>query len=52
MRQVADLNQRMRTVEAPDLSPLGARVERLEKKLDEIAGMMRQMYDRVPIVVE
>lgn len=52
MRQIADLNQRMRTIETPDLSPLGARVERLEKKLDEIANMMRQMYNRVPIVVE
>ena len=52
MRQVADLNQRIRTVEAPDLSPLGARVERLERKIEEVASMMRQMYDRVPIVVE
>ncbi len=52
MRQVADLNQRMRTVEAPDLSPLGARVERLEQKIEEVAAMMRQMYNRVPIVVE
>ncbi len=51
-RQIADLNQRMRTVEAPDLSPLGARVERLERKIEEVASMMRQMYDRVPIIVE
>ena len=52
MRQIADLNQRMRTIEAPDLSPLGSRVERLERKIEEVASMMRQMYDRVPIVVE
>src|SRR3989344_1882486 len=51
-RQVADLNQRVRTVEAPDLSPLGARVERLEKKIEEVVSMMRPMYDPVPIVVE
>jgi len=52
MRQIADINQRMRTIEAPDLSPLGARVGRLEKKIEEIAVMMRSMYNRVPIVVE
>ncbi|MFA4819398.1 MAG: DUF3106 domain-containing protein [Candidatus Aenigmatarchaeota archaeon] len=52
LRQIADLNQRIRTVEAPDLAPLGARVGRLEKKLEEIAGMMRGMYNRIPIVVE
>ncbi len=52
MRQVADINQRLRNVEAPDLSPLAARVARLEKTIDEVAGMMRSMYNRVPIIVE
>lgn len=51
-RQIAELNRRMQTIEAPDLSPLGTRVERLEKKVDEIANMMRSMYNRIPIVVE
>ena len=52
VRQIADINQRMKTIDAPDLSPLGARVERLEKKIEEIAVMMRSMYNRIPIVVE
>ncbi len=51
-RQIADLNQRMRTIEAPDLAPLGARVERLEQKIEEVAAMMRGMYNRIPIIVE
>ncbi len=52
MRQIADINQHMKTIEAPDLSPLGARVSRLEKTIEEVAAMMRSMYNRVPIVVE
>ena len=52
LRQVADMQQRLRNIEAPDLAPLGARVERLERKIEEIAGMMRGMYNRIPIVVE
>ena len=52
LRQITDINQRMRTIEAPDLSPLGARVGRLEKKIEEISVMMRSMYNRIPIVVE
>ena len=52
LRQVADINQRLRNIEAPDLAPLGMRVERLEKKIEEVASMMRSVYNRIPIVVE
>lgn len=52
VRQIADMNQRIRTIEAPDLAPLGMRVGRLESKIEEIANMMRSMYNRIPIVVE
>ncbi|HLD38821.1 MAG TPA: hypothetical protein VJB05_00740, partial [archaeon] len=52
LRQITDVQQRLRNIESPDLAPLGARVERLEKKLEEIASMMRGMYNRIPIVVE
>ncbi|MEK6887441.1 MAG: hypothetical protein AABX14_00685 [Candidatus Aenigmatarchaeota archaeon] len=52
LRQIADMQQRLRNIEAPDMAPLGARVERLERKIEEVAGMMRGMYNRIPIIVE
>ncbi len=51
-REIADLRQRIKTVETPDLAPLGARVDRLEKKIEEAVGMMKGMYNRIPYVVE
>ncbi len=51
-REIADLRQRVRTVEAPDMAPLGSRVERLERKVEEAIGMMKGMYNRIPYVVE
>ena len=52
VRQMADVNQRVRTIEAPDLSPLAGRVGALERKIEEVASMMRGVYNRIPIVVE
>ncbi len=51
-REIADLNHRLKNVEAPDLAPLGYRVDRLEKQLTEVAGMIRGLHNRVPVVVE
>jgi chromosome segregation ATPase len=51
-RELADVHQRLRTMESPDLAPLGARVERLERKIEEVVGMIRSVYNRVPVVVE
>ena len=52
LREVAEINRRLKTIESPDLAPLGSRVERLEKKLDDISHMIRGLHNRVPVVVE
>ena len=52
MREVAEINRRLRTMESPDLAPLGSRVERLERKLDDISSMVKGLHNRMPVVVE
>ena len=58
-KRLVDLNQGMRsveekikTVESPDLSPLANRVALLEKRMVEILAMMKSFSSRMPVVVE
>lgn len=46
------LTQRLKTIEAPDLSPLATRVGMLEKKLEDVHAMMQSLVRTMPIVVE
>ena len=44
--------QRVQTIEAPDIRPLMERMDRFELRLNELAGLIREMATRMPIVVE
>jgi len=44
--------QRLKNIEAPDLGPLGARVEMAERKLNDVHDMMQNLARTMPIVVE
>jgi chromosome segregation ATPase len=51
-RQVAEIHHKLKAIESPDFAPMGVRVERLEKKLNDIADLLRGLHNRVPVVVE
>lgn len=46
------MNNKLRTIEAPDMSYLNNRMSLLEDKVREISEMMRSIYNRLPVVVE
>ncbi len=51
-RSLQEISQRLKTIEAPDLSPLSARVEMAERKLEDVHAMMQSLANTMPIVVE
>ena len=51
-RDLAEVSQRLKSIQSPDLSPLAERVMFLERRLTEIYDMMKSMSNRMPIVVE
>jgi low affinity Fe/Cu permease len=44
--------QRIQTIEAPDISPLADRIDKLELRLNELGSLIREIAVRMPIVVE
>lgn len=51
-KHMTEISQRLKTIEAPDLSPLSARVEMLERKLNDVHNMMQSLARTMPIVLE
>ncbi len=51
-RSLQEISQRLKTIEAPDLSPLASRVEMAEKKLEDVHSMMQNLAQSMPIIVE
>lgn len=51
-RDLAEVSQRLKSIQSPDLSPLAERVMFLERRLTEIYDMMKSMSSRMPVVVE
>ncbi|MBI2076238.1 MAG: hypothetical protein HYT72_03250 [Candidatus Aenigmarchaeota archaeon] len=51
-RDVAEISQKLKSIESPDLSPLAERVMFLERRLTDIYNMMKSMSSRMPVVVE
>lgn len=52
VKYMNEVTQRLKTIEAPDLSPLATRVEMLERKLEDVHAMMKSLARTMPIVVE
>ena len=46
------IEQKLKSIETPDLSPLASRVELLEQHISEIQRMMKSVSSRMPMVVE
>jgi DNA repair exonuclease SbcCD ATPase subunit len=46
------VEEKIKTVESPDLSPLANRVALLEKRMVEIIALMKSFLSRMPVVVE
>lgn len=44
--------ERIQAIEAPDVSPLVDRIDRLELRLNELAGLIREVAMRMPLVIE
>jgi len=44
--------QRIQTIEAPDISPLADRIDKLELRLNELTALIKEIAVRMPIVVE
>ncbi len=51
-RDLADVSQKLRTIQSPDLSPLAERVMLVERRLSDIYDMTKSMSNSMPIVVE
>lgn len=52
LHDMAMLNHKIQSVEAPDVSYLNDRIVSLEDKIREISSMVHDMYNRLPVVVE
>ncbi len=52
VRDIRELAGKLRSVESPDLGAFARRVEYLEKKIDDIYQMTRNVSSRMPVVVE
>ncbi len=51
-RHMTEVSRRLKTVEAPDLSPLASRVGDLERRLGDVHASMQNLVRTMPIVVE
>jgi len=51
-RAMIEINHKISTVETPDFSRLGRRMQSLEGKMNEIYDLLRAFSDSVPVVVE
>jgi len=52
MSFIKDVDNRLRNVESPDLTHLFQRIEMLEQKISQINTMTKDIYNRIPIIVE
>lgn len=48
----ADVNNKLRYIEAPNVEPIEKRLEVVEKNLSDLNYALRKMLDRMPVVVE
>ena len=48
----ADVQSKLRYIEAPNIEPIEKRLEVVEKKLSDLNYSLRKMLDRMPVVVE
>lgn len=51
-RHLAEINKRLDTIEAPDMAPLTEKVDYLEKKVEAIYNMLKNISNRIPVIVE
>jgi len=51
-KHLNEISHRLKTIEAPDLSPMSTHVVMLEKKLEDVHAMMQDLVKTMPIVVE
>jgi hypothetical protein len=49
---IRDADKRLRNIESPDMSHIMQRIEMLEKEISSINTMARDVYNRIPVVVE
>ncbi|MBI2971533.1 MAG: hypothetical protein HYY37_03920 [Candidatus Aenigmarchaeota archaeon] len=52
MRDIREMASKMRGIEAPDLTGFARRVDSLEKRINDIYQMTRNVSSRMPVVVE
>lgn len=48
----ADVDGRIRYIEAPDTAAIEKRIDSVERKLDSLVSVLKDLLDRMPVVVE